>query len=53
MKDKKVTGFTNNEEVAVQLDKVVPFLLEDRMKELGGKFEEGENFKPLLYLMDS
>jgi putative intracellular protease/amidase len=47
-KDKKVTGFTNNEEVAVQLDKVVPFLLEDRMKELGGKFEEGENFKPFV-----
>ena len=48
MKDKKVTGFTNNEEVAVQLDIVVPFLLEDRMKELGGKFEEGENFKPFV-----
>jgi putative intracellular protease/amidase len=53
LKDKKVTGFTNNEEVAIQLDKVVPFLLEDRMKELGGKFEEGEILNLLLYLMDS
>ena len=42
LKDKKVTRFTNNE-VAAQLDKVVPFLLEDRMKGLGGKFKEGEN----------
>ena len=24
---------------------MVPFLLEDRIKQLGGKFEEGENFK--------
>jgi putative intracellular protease/amidase len=49
LKDNKVTGFTNNEEeVAVQLDKVVPILLEDRMKELGEKFEEGKNFKPFV-----
>ena len=32
IKGKKVTGFTNSEENTVQLDKVVPFLLEDRMK---------------------
>ena len=30
------------------LEKVVPFLLEDRMKELGGKFEKAENFKPFV-----
>jgi putative intracellular protease/amidase len=48
LKDRKITGFTNSEEDAVQLDKVVPFLLEDRMKELGGKFEVGENFKPFV-----
>ena len=46
MKGKKVTGFTDSEEDAVHLEKVVPFLLEDRMKELGGKFEKGENFQP-------
>ena len=33
LKDKKVTGFTKNEEDAVHLDKVVLFLLEDRMKD--------------------
>ena len=46
LKGKKVTGFTDSEEDAVHLEKVVPFLLEDRMKELGGKFEKGENFQP-------
>lgn len=37
---KKVNGFTNEEEVAVKLDKVVPFLLEDKLKARGGKFEK-------------
>jgi putative intracellular protease/amidase len=48
LKGKKVTGFTDSEESAVHLEKVVPFLLEDRMKELGGKFEKAENFKPFV-----
>lgn len=37
---KKVNGFTNAEEIAVKLDKVVPFLLEDKLVERGGKFEK-------------
>lgn len=37
---KKVNGFTNEEEVAVGLEKVVPFMLEDKMKERGGIFEK-------------
>ena len=45
LKNKKVTGFTNDEENSVGLTKVVPFLLEDRMKELGSKFERGQDFK--------
>mmetsp|Transcript_11422 Transcript_11422/g.30766 ORF Transcript_11422/g.30766 Transcript_11422/m.30766 type:complete len:227 (-) Transcript_11422:92-772(-) len=36
---KKVTGFLDAEEEQVQLSKVVPFLLESKMKEVGGKFE--------------
>jgi hypothetical protein len=28
-------------------------LLKDQMKELGGKFEEGENFQPFVVSMDS
>jgi putative intracellular protease/amidase len=33
---KKVTGFTNSEEEAVQLTDIVPFLLEDELKSKGG-----------------
>jgi putative intracellular protease/amidase len=48
LKGKKITGFTNNEESAVGLTKAVPFSLENRMKELGGKFEKGQDFKPFI-----
>lgn len=37
---KKINGFTNEEEAAVELDKIVPFLLEDKLKERGAKFEK-------------
>lgn len=37
---KKVNGFTNEEETAVSLEKVVPFLLEDKLKERGGIYEK-------------
>ena len=33
---KRVTGFTNGEEEAVHLTKVVPFLVEDEWKRQGG-----------------
>jgi putative intracellular protease/amidase len=48
LKGKKITGFTDNEESAVGLTKAVPFSLENRMKELGGKFEKGQDFKPFV-----
>jgi putative intracellular protease/amidase len=48
LKDKKITGFTNNEESSVGLTQVVPFSLENRMKELGGQFEKGQDFKPFV-----
>ena len=41
---KHVTGFTNAEEEAVHLDKIVPFLLEDRLKERGGLYGHGVNW---------
>ncbi|MCF6132905.1 type 1 glutamine amidotransferase domain-containing protein [Flavobacterium wongokense] len=41
---KKVTGFSNTEEAAVGLTKVVPFLLEDRLKEHGGKYSQGADW---------
>lgn len=37
---KRVTGFCNTEEEAVGKTHQVPFLLEDRMKALGGKYEK-------------
>ncbi|MGJ5641388.1 type 1 glutamine amidotransferase domain-containing protein [Formosa sp. S-31] len=39
---KKVNGFTNEEEELVGLTKVVPFLLEDQLKEHGGIYEKSE-----------
>ena len=41
---KKVTGFTNTEEAAVGLTQVVPFLLEDKLKERGGKYSQGSDW---------
>ena len=35
---KNVTGFSNVEERAVQLDHLVPFLLEDKLVALGGNY---------------
>lgn len=46
VKGKNVTGFTNSEEAAVGLTNVVPFLLEDRLKELGANFSLAGNFEP-------
>ena len=40
VKGRRVTCFTNTEEEAVQLTNVVPFLVEDELKRLGGKFEK-------------
>ena len=44
VKGKRVTGFANTEEEAVQLTKVVPFLVEDDLKSLGGKYEKAEDW---------
>jgi putative intracellular protease/amidase len=45
VKGKRVTGFTNSEEEAVQLTKVVPFLVEDELKRLGAHFEKAANWQ--------
>ena len=42
---RKVTGFTNSEEEGVQLTKVVPFLVEDALKENGGQFSRGPDWQ--------
>jgi putative intracellular protease/amidase len=46
VKGKKVTGFTNEEEEAVGLTKVVPFLLEDALTQNGAKFSKIGNWQP-------
>lgn len=38
VKGRKVTAFTNEEERAVELDRLMPFLLESRLRELGAEF---------------
>lgn len=44
VKGKKVTGFTNTEEEAVQLTNVVPFLLENELKNKGGIYSKKEDW---------
>jgi putative intracellular protease/amidase len=46
VKGKRVTGFTNTEEEEVHLTNVVPFLVEDELKRLGGIFEKAPNWEP-------
>jgi len=41
---KKITGFSNSEEEAVGLTKVVPFLIEDMVQENGGTYSKGEDW---------
>lgn len=43
---KKVTGFANTEEAAVELVDVVPFLVEDELTKLGGDFSKGADWAP-------
>ena len=42
--DKKVTGFTNTEEEAVGLTKIVPFLVEDMLKGHAGLYSKGPDW---------
>ncbi|PLZ03551.1 type 1 glutamine amidotransferase domain-containing protein [Burkholderia sp. WAC0059] len=47
---RKVTGFTNTEEAAVELTDVVPFLVEDELKAKGGLFSRADDWTP--YVVD-
>ncbi|MBB2168146.1 type 1 glutamine amidotransferase domain-containing protein [Gluconacetobacter aggeris] len=46
VKDRRITCFTDSEECAVGLDAAVPFLLETRLRELGGRYESVADFQP-------
>ena len=48
IKGRRVTGFTNGEEAAVELTDVVPFLIEDEFKRLGGFYEKGPDWAPFV-----
>jgi putative intracellular protease/amidase len=46
VKGRAVTGFSDTEEEAVQLTKVVPFLVEAELKRLGGLYTKGADWAP-------
>src|ERR1700728_1112403 len=46
VKGKRVTGFTDGEEAAVNLTHVVPFLVEDELKRIGGIYEKAPDWAP-------
>ena len=46
VRGKRVTGFTNSEEAAVELTEVVPFLVEDMLKTNGAEFERSADWAP-------
>ena len=45
---RRLTGFTNGEEASVGLTDVVPFLLEDELIKLGGKYEKAKDMGVLV-----
>ncbi len=46
VKGKRVTGFTNGEEAAVNLTHVVPFLVENELRRIGGIYEKAADWAP-------
>jgi putative intracellular protease/amidase len=44
IKGRNVTGFSDTEEAAVKLTKVVPFLLEDELRKAGGHYSKGPDW---------
>ena len=48
VKGKKIAGFTNSEEDAVQLTNIVPFLLEDELIKQGADYQKGQDWAPFV-----
>ena len=46
LRNKSVTGFTNTEEEAVGLTDIVPFLVEDMLKQNGGHYSKLADWRP-------
>ncbi|MGR9580715.1 type 1 glutamine amidotransferase domain-containing protein, partial [Pandoraea sputorum] len=45
VRGRHVTGFSNDEEAAVGLTDIVPFLVETELAKLGGLYEKAENWQ--------
>ena len=45
VKDRSVTGFANSEEAAAGLTEIVPFLVEDELRNKGGKYSKGDDWQ--------
>ena len=45
IKGRNLTGFTNEEERTVELAEVVPFLLEDKLKQMGAEWSQADKFR--------
>ncbi len=50
VKGKRVTGFANSEEAEIKLTTVVPFLVEDELKRLGGCYEKALNWQSFVVI---
>lgn len=48
IKGKKITGYSNSEEATGQSKDMVPFSLEDMVKEEGGNYVKGEDWHPFV-----
>ena len=46
VKGRRVTGFSNREEAAVQLTEVVPFLVQDMLEGHGAHYSQGADWQP-------
>ncbi|GAA4886749.1 hypothetical protein GCM10023311_07690 [Flaviramulus aquimarinus] len=44
VKGKKITSFADSEEIGVGAEKLVPFILESKLTELGGIYSKGNDF---------
>lgn len=50
LKGKRVTCFTNEEEHKMKLEKMLPYLLEDKVKERGAHLQKTNPFEPLVVM---
>ena len=50
VRGKRVTGFANSEEAAVDRTDAVPFLLEDELRRLGGTYSKTDDWQPYIQI---